>query len=376
LNSKASALSSSALSTSSTGLSSAFQSMSEKAAVVRPPYHDKSLRERVVHLLGLKSYSKPELFLRLNKGMPLNDKEKEGLESIIQSVAVYNSKSSQYDLTTEILLNEVKEDWPQYNPFEKKSIKNIIFKAKEKQNGTSGPRPNISTSNGNKQSLNSISGRQSLPNPSAFVSLQHKTPLSNDKKISPSKVDDRMNIAKPNLNQNKNKTSPPPSQQQRPNNDIEMTDTTVKATKQINEKENDKNENHSLKKLKKSNDNNSINSIINDIHKQYKQIDNETQRNQYKNDFDKIYNEYYDLHDYMNTTAKTFDDYKTQMNSIKDKESKEYIEKRNKVFDHFKRNNVEHSRKTERYNYLYEKLNLIQNLITQYDSSRSLESLK
>jgi hypothetical protein len=116
-------LSSSALSTSSTGLSSAFQSMSEKAAVVRPPYHDKSLRERVVHLLGLKSYSKPELFLRLNKGMPLNDKEKEGLESIIQSVAVYNSKSSQYDLTTEILLNEVKEDWPQYNPFEKKFSK-------------------------------------------------------------------------------------------------------------------------------------------------------------------------------------------------------------------------------------------------------------
>lgn len=70
--------------------------------------------------------------LRLKKDSPL-DREIEQLDSIIQSVGVLNHKN-QYELTGEVMLNEVKEDWPFYNPTEKIIVKRNIVSVKKHGN--------------------------------------------------------------------------------------------------------------------------------------------------------------------------------------------------------------------------------------------------
>jgi len=98
----------------------------------KTPTIERPIRERIIHLLALKPYMKPEIILRLKKDNPLTEKEIEQLESVIQSVGQMNMKN-QYELNYDIMINEVKEDWPFYSPQEKIVVKRNIMNFKAKQ---------------------------------------------------------------------------------------------------------------------------------------------------------------------------------------------------------------------------------------------------
>jgi hypothetical protein len=106
--------------------------------------------------------------------------------------------------------------------------------------------------------------------------------------------------------------------------------------------------------------------------RKYHKISNRKQREQYQNEIDQIYTEYLDLHRYVEGVVVAFRKHQAQLSTIKDDLSKEYEEKRNKVISDYleKQNDAEYVRKRERYAQMSTRLNFINNLCKQYDSSQ------
>lgn len=104
-------------------------SSSQKKSPPRP------LRERLVHLLALKPYRKPELLVRLTKD-GLSPQDKETLDSLLQQVANLNSKDSTFTLK-DCLFKEVQKDWPGYTEVDQQILKRILVRKLFKpQSGT------------------------------------------------------------------------------------------------------------------------------------------------------------------------------------------------------------------------------------------------
>lgn len=82
--------------------------------------HNRSYRDRVIHLLALRAYKKPELLLRLQKdGIP--SKEKNQLGTVLPQVATL-ARDNSYVLNKN-LYNEVTLDWPAYTDIDKQLLK-------------------------------------------------------------------------------------------------------------------------------------------------------------------------------------------------------------------------------------------------------------
>ncbi|KFQ57141.1 RNA polymerase II elongation factor ELL2, partial [Nestor notabilis] len=100
-------------------------------AVSQRPY-----RDRVIHLLALKNYKKPELVARLQKD-GVNQKDKNSLGIILQQVANLNPKDNSFSLK-DYLFKEIQKDWPGYSEIDKQSLELILSrKLKSSENATS-----------------------------------------------------------------------------------------------------------------------------------------------------------------------------------------------------------------------------------------------
>ncbi|NWU48195.1 ELL2 factor, partial [Dromas ardeola] len=93
-------------------------------------------RDRVIHLLALKSYKKPELLARLQRD-GVSQKDKNSLGPILQQVANLNPKDNSYTLK-DYVFKEIQKDWPGYSEIDKQSLELILSgKLKTSQNATS-----------------------------------------------------------------------------------------------------------------------------------------------------------------------------------------------------------------------------------------------
>ncbi|XP_013781597.1 RNA polymerase II elongation factor ELL-like [Limulus polyphemus] len=87
----------------------------------------KTYRERIIHLLAVRPYKKPELLTRLMKD-GIKEKDKKSLSAILSQVAVL--KDNSFSLVRHVW-NEVQDDWPFYTPQERELMKRIPQKLKE-----------------------------------------------------------------------------------------------------------------------------------------------------------------------------------------------------------------------------------------------------
>ncbi|XP_042304261.1 RNA polymerase II elongation factor ELL2 isoform X2 [Sceloporus undulatus] len=93
-------------------------------------------RDRVIHLLALKTYKKPELLARLLKD-GVSQKDRNSLAAVLQQVANLNPKDNSYTLK-EHVYKEVQKDWPGYNEIDRQSLGLILSrKLNSSQNATS-----------------------------------------------------------------------------------------------------------------------------------------------------------------------------------------------------------------------------------------------
>ncbi|KAM9262976.1 RNA polymerase II elongation factor ELL2 isoform 2-T4 [Morus bassanus] len=100
-------------------------------AVFQRPY-----RDRVIHLLALRSYKKPELLVRLQRD-GVSQKDKNSLGTILHQVANLNPKDNSYSLK-EYIFKEIQKDWPGYNNIDKQSLElRLSSKLNPSENATS-----------------------------------------------------------------------------------------------------------------------------------------------------------------------------------------------------------------------------------------------
>ncbi|XP_051580572.1 RNA polymerase II elongation factor ELL2-like isoform X2 [Myxocyprinus asiaticus] len=82
------------------------------------------LRERVIHVLALKPYNKPELLLWLEREKA-SPKDKADLSAVLEEVAKLNPKDHSYTLKDDFY-RHVRKDWPGYVEEERQRIQRVL----------------------------------------------------------------------------------------------------------------------------------------------------------------------------------------------------------------------------------------------------------
>ncbi|KAM8868651.1 RNA polymerase II elongation factor ELL2 [Synchiropus picturatus] len=88
------------------------------------PVSQKPFRDRIVHLLALRSYKKLEVLARLQRD-GINQKDRNSLGSTLQQVANLNPKDNTYSLK-DFIYRDVQRDWPGYSDDEKTQVDRIL----------------------------------------------------------------------------------------------------------------------------------------------------------------------------------------------------------------------------------------------------------
>ncbi|XP_005356617.1 RNA polymerase II elongation factor ELL2 [Microtus ochrogaster] len=157
------------------------------SSVSQRPY-----RDRVIHLLALKAYKKPELLARLQKD-GVNQKDKNSLGAILQQVANLNPKDLSYTLK-DYVFKDLQRDWPGYSETDRHTLESVLSrKLNPSQNaGTSRSESPMSSNK------DAASSPQKRPLDSDFID-----PLMNKK----ARISHLTNRVPPTLNGHLNPTS-------------------------------------------------------------------------------------------------------------------------------------------------------------------------
>jgi hypothetical protein len=136
--------------------------------------------------------------VRLNK---ISDKEKEMLDSIVQSVATLNQKTLCFELNNDIMLNEINEDWPFYNEQERMVVKRNIANLKKSLLLNTSLNNTLNSSSLNSSANESLSAFQPTSNNRNFQRVNPKVDISSHSK---NKTSPNKQIIKSNINNNNN----------------------------------------------------------------------------------------------------------------------------------------------------------------------------
>ncbi|OCU02295.1 RNA polymerase II elongation factor ELL2 [Xenopus laevis] len=119
---------------------STIRKSNQSSVIAQRPY-----RERVIHLLALKPYKKPEILARLHKD-GVNQKDKNSLGVILQQVANLNPKDNSYTLK-DFVYKEIQRDWPGYLEVDKHLLDQVLSRKlnQSQSNTTSTSQPDSPT---------------------------------------------------------------------------------------------------------------------------------------------------------------------------------------------------------------------------------------
>ncbi|XP_054894169.1 RNA polymerase II elongation factor ELL-like [Poeciliopsis prolifica] len=87
---------------------------------------ERPLRERVMHLLALRPYKRPELILRLQKD-GIADGDKDALDAVMTEVGQLSNRDSTFVLK-DGLYKELQKDWPGYTSGDQQLLKRILVR--------------------------------------------------------------------------------------------------------------------------------------------------------------------------------------------------------------------------------------------------------
>uniref|UniRef100_A0A3B4XWV5 Elongation factor for RNA polymerase II 2 n=1 Tax=Seriola lalandi dorsalis TaxID=1841481 RepID=A0A3B4XWV5_SERLL len=88
------------------------------------PVSQRPFRDRIIHLLALRSYKKLEVLARLQRD-GINQKDRNSLGSTLQQVANLNPKDNTYSLK-DFIYRDVQRDWPGYTEDERTQVDRIL----------------------------------------------------------------------------------------------------------------------------------------------------------------------------------------------------------------------------------------------------------
>ncbi|XP_077459364.1 RNA polymerase II elongation factor ELL2 [Stigmatopora argus] len=112
------------------------------------PVSQRPFRDRMVHLLALRSYKKLEMLARLQRD-GINQKDRNSLGTTLQQVANLNPKDNTYSLR-DFAFRDVQKDWPGYSDDEKTQVERILARKlglpTEALSSNSSPKDNLPSS--------------------------------------------------------------------------------------------------------------------------------------------------------------------------------------------------------------------------------------
>uniref|UniRef100_A0A3Q3WUM0 OCEL domain-containing protein n=1 Tax=Mola mola TaxID=94237 RepID=A0A3Q3WUM0_MOLML len=112
------------------------------------PVSQRSFRDRIIHLLALRSYKKLEVLARLQRD-GINQKDRNSLGTTLQQVANLNPKDNSYSLK-DFIYRDVQRDWPGYSEDEKTQVDRILARKlglpTETISSSSSPKDSVPTS--------------------------------------------------------------------------------------------------------------------------------------------------------------------------------------------------------------------------------------
>ncbi|XP_071968634.1 RNA polymerase II elongation factor ELL [Engystomops pustulosus] len=392
------------------------------------------LKDRVMHLLALKPYKKPELILRLQKdGLSMQDKD--SLDSLLQQVAILSAKDCTYTLK-DCLYKELQKDWTGYSEGDQQLLKRILVrKLCQPQNpGSGGESAPLSPPKDNVNSSTPFSQKRPPQTPEFIDPLANKKP----------RISHFTHRSQPNgkLNSSNGKDSPAPpmlppsmdpvtSSSYLPPPHEPLSDSSTDAQhkdcegqeaserlghplktdcpsedkqnckptrakpkkKSRKHKERDRikekgtEEKQNCSKSKRSGSpqlvldfngacsNSSIptsTSEMPDYILKYAPISSQEQRQSYKNDFNAEYNEYRDLHARIERITSRFTELDAQLKQL-GPGSEEYKTIHDQILQEYrkiKKSNPKYGEEKNRCEYLHNKLAHIKKLIAQYDQQQ------
>ncbi|RNA43427.1 RNA polymerase II elongation factor Ell [Brachionus plicatilis] len=363
----------------SIGITKVNNNPNQDVVKLRNPVLERPLKERLIHLLALKPLNKAELLLKLGKDYALNEKDKEQMDLLLQSITMYNHKNLTYEISNEVLLNEVKEDWQFYNQSEKLIVKNKISKLKEKmasknqQNNSFGQKSSLSSSNkASAFSAPSSSGNKSINLSSNFETNLDELDSSIDKSISK-----RISPHKPEQFKPINKNHRPSSQTStylKEASDLFSTSSDEMSADDLSfssKQTNGKDEFIGAKKHKidfeyKERAQEIEGNELKECQRKYKKITSPQQKQQYMQDYDQIYKEYLELHFYIDNLRDKFEKLRSDLGSLNES-SREYTEKKQKIINDYvdKKSDSDYLKKRDRYSQVYTKLKYLHNILKE-----------
>ncbi|XP_061172300.1 RNA polymerase II elongation factor ELL-like [Saccostrea echinata] len=288
-----------------------------KTAVMSAP-----IRERIVHFLALRSYKKPELYVRLMKDGLSDADRKEYSTFNLEDIAVLNPKDNRYSLSKHAF-SEVKLDWHYYTDHERELVRKKL------------------------QSLSPASSPATCqPSPKASpTSSTQKRPCEQPEQNQPSKKQRISHYRKEN----------------RP----ALTETAENRESVGNDRT------HKKENIDDSADEASSTSETPDYFLKYIAISSGPQRAKYKQDFNTEYQEYRDLHDNVEKVTRKFADLETLMKRTQPG-TEEFENLKNRIRQEYKYQKDDHKymEQKKRFEYLHKKLGHIKRLILDYDNSQ------
>ncbi|WAQ99841.1 ELL2-like protein [Mya arenaria] len=291
------------------------------SAITAMPY-----RDRIIHLLAIHSYKRPELLIRLRKDGE-NKKDKDQLGAILNQVAV--AKDNVFSLAKYLYTAEVRSDWPFYTEEDRQILKKKMA------------------------SLSSVSPSASPANrsPDSQSSTVQKKPESLKRSLEDSNRSTHHSSKKIRISHCTKKESRPSTEER-----LSHSHNSVSSTTDISDK--------------KENIDDTVDSTSDtpEYMREYFMITSDDQRSKYKQDFNVEYDEYRELHSQIDKVSQKFINLemkrkKYHKNTIEYKNIEDAIrtEYRNQKSD------IKFLERKKHFEYLHKKLAHIKKLITDYD---------
>ncbi|XP_077554894.1 suppressor of Triplolethal [Haemaphysalis longicornis] len=318
----------------------------------------RSYRDRVIHLLALRPYKKPELLARLMKE-GIKEQDRKGLSAVLTQVAVL--KDNSYCLARHAW-NQVCDDWPYYTPEEQELVKRMRPQnlTPPSENGHHSPpahNPTPRTSPG-------VQKREPCPEPPSSVPGSKRQRISLCTNGGAARPPHSRVLAESTSGNQPCRPTPPPNPEPAVNVPF-----TCHSSPGSSPDSRDSGDLHASGVPSATpSPRNSTNQVPEYVTK-YVDITSEEQRGRYKADFNAEYEEYKALHSTLEQVSKRFSDLEDSLRN-----AREGTEQWNRVKEQIVREYGE-SKRDQRYQqarrkfqYLHDKLAHIKRLVMDYDS--------
>ncbi|XP_020790932.2 RNA polymerase II elongation factor ELL isoform X1 [Boleophthalmus pectinirostris] len=380
------------------------------------PAAQRPLLERVIHLLALKPYRKPELLRSLERE-GVSPKEKADLSAVLEEVCTLNPKDHSYSLKEE-LYRQVQKNWPGYTEEERQLIHRLLIRKLPPLHigQLRSPQSNHSSFRAPGDSPSQLSPVKTVKRPLNPAFLNCKTPKkqrvdqSQDTTTPPRNTENShirveftsMPLYSPHKHEGSTTVSASPQTERTapasPSPRAALTHSPCSPPEFTNNQHKKKHKKHKGKerpRLKpdwiessphqKTQENSKegeqestqdcrLTEELPDYLIKYKPVTSIEQRQQYQEEFSAEYSEYRALHDHIRTVTDMFMQLASEINSLSPG-TREYKLMEDRILQKYKRYKKRfpgYRDEKRRCQYLHHKLSHIKGLITDYDRAHSL----